>query len=64
MVSCDWLNGQVVEVDPLSGDQIHAWWIGANKPPDNGDLFGITMTSAGDGFYYVEDEANTLVLAR
>jgi hypothetical protein len=58
------LNGQVVLVDPLSGDQIRAWWIGANKPPDNGDLFGIAMTSAADGFYYVEDEANTLVLAR
>ena len=34
------------------------------QPPDNGDLFGIAMTFAGDGFYYVEDEANTLVAAR
>ena len=61
------LNGQVVEIDPVSGDQIRARWIDPNKaqkPPGSGDLFGIAMTPAGDGFYYVEDEANTLVLAR
>jgi hypothetical protein len=61
------LNGQVVEVDPHSGDQIRARWIDPNKaqkPPGSGDLFGIAMTPAGDGFYYVEDEANTLVLAK
>ena len=60
-------NGQVVEVDPTSGKQIYARWIDPNKaqsPPGSGDLFGIAMTSAGDGFYYVEDEVNTLVLAR
>lgn len=61
------LNGQVVEVDPISGTQIYARWIDANKaqtPPGSGDLFGIAMTPAGDGFYYVEDEVNMLVLAR
>jgi hypothetical protein len=61
------LNGQVVEVDPQSGVQIRARWIDPNKaqkPPGSGDLFGIAMTPAGDGFYYVEDEANTLVLAK
>jgi hypothetical protein len=60
-------NGQVVEIDPLSGEQIKARWIDPNKaqkPPGSGDLFGIAMTPAGDGFYFVEDEANTLVLAR
>jgi hypothetical protein len=60
-------NGQVVEIDPASGEQIKARWIDPNKaqkPPGSGDLFGIAMTPAGDGFYYVEDEANTLVLAR
>ncbi|HKI13956.1 MAG TPA: hypothetical protein VKA12_02920 [Roseiarcus sp.] len=60
-------NGQVVEVDPVSGDQIKARWIDPNKaqkPPGSGDLFGIAMTPSGDGFYFVEDEANTLVLAR
>jgi hypothetical protein len=60
-------NGQVVEVDPASGEQIKARWIDPNKaqkPPGSGDLFGIALTPAGDGFYYVEDENNTLVLAR
>jgi sugar lactone lactonase YvrE len=60
------LNGQVVEVDPTTGQQVYARWIDANKaqsPPGSGDLFGIAMTPAGDGFYYVEDEVNMLVLA-
>jgi hypothetical protein len=59
-------NGQCVEVDPATGRQLHALWIDANKaqsPPGSGDLFGIAMTPAGDGFYYVKDEMNTLVLA-
>ncbi len=59
-------NGQVVEVDPLAGKQIYAQWIDPNRaqtPPGNGDLFGIAMTPAGDGFYYVEDEVAALVLA-
>ncbi len=61
------LNGQVVEIDPVSGRQLHALWVDANRaqsPPGSGDLFGIAMTPAGDGFYYVKDEMNTLVLAR
>jgi hypothetical protein len=61
------LNGQVVELDPKSGKQIGARWIDPNKaqkPPGSGDLFGIAMTPAGDGFYYVEDEVNMLVLAK
>jgi len=60
------LNGQVVEIDPESGKQIYARWVDANKaqsPPGSGDLFGIAMTPTGDGFYYVEDEVNMLVLA-
>ncbi len=60
------LNGQAVEIDPVSGKQLHARWIDANKaqsPPGSGDLFGIVMTPAGDGFYYVEDEVNALMLA-
>jgi len=61
------LNGKVVEIDPISGQQIYAQWIDTDKaqtPPGNGDLFGITMTPEGDGFYYVEDDVNTLVLAK
>jgi hypothetical protein len=61
------LNGQCVEVDPVTGKQLHALWIDANRaqsPPGSGDLFGIAMTPSGDGFYFVKDEMNTLVLAR
>jgi hypothetical protein len=60
------LNGQVVEIDPQSGEQVAARWIDANKaqsPPGSGDLFGIAVAPTGDGFYYVEDEVNMLVLA-
>jgi hypothetical protein len=61
------LNGQVVEIDPATGKQIYARWVDPNKaqtPPGSGDLFGIALTPPGDGFYYVEDEVNTLVLAQ
>ncbi len=61
------LNGQVVEIDPKSGRQLGAQWIDADKaqtPPGNGDLFGLALTPEGDGLYYVEDDMNTLVLAR
>ena len=61
------LNGQVVEVDPIAGKQIQARWIDANKaqmPPGSGDLFGIAMNPAGDGFYYVMDDLNMLGLAK
>jgi hypothetical protein len=60
------LNGQVVEIDPVAGKQLSATWVDQNKaqtPPGSGDLFGIAMTPSGKGFYYVEDEVNTLVLA-
>ena len=36
----------------------------AMTPPGNGNLFGITMNAAGDGFYYVSDDVNTVVLAK
>jgi hypothetical protein len=61
------LDGRVVEVDPVPGKQIAAQWVDPDKaqsPPGSGDLFGIAMNPGGDGFYYVEDENNTLVLAR
>ncbi|WP_321935800.1 MULTISPECIES: hypothetical protein [unclassified Paraburkholderia] len=61
------LNGQVVEIDPTAAKQLYARWIDTDKaqtPPGNGDLFGIALTPAGDGFYYVEDDVNTLVLAK
>jgi sugar lactone lactonase YvrE len=61
------LNGQVVEIDPVAGKQLYARWIDSDKaqsPPGNGDLFGIAMTPDGTGFYYVQDDVNTLVLAK
>jgi sugar lactone lactonase YvrE len=61
------LNGQVVEIDPATGKQLYARWIDTDKaqsPPGNGDLFGIAMTPEGDGFYYVQDDVNTLVRAK
>ncbi|MEX3964804.1 hypothetical protein AB4Y42_21745 [Paraburkholderia sp. EG286B] len=61
------LNGQVVEIDPAAAKQLYARWIDTDKaqtPPGNGDLFGLALTPAGDGFYYVEDDVNTLVLAK
>ena len=61
------LNGQVVEIDPLEAKQLYARWIDTDKaqsPPGAGDLFGIAMTPQGDGFYYVQDDVNALVLAK
>lgn len=59
-------NGQIVEVDPIAGKQIYAQWIDndqAQSPPGNGDLFGLALAPDGSGFYYVEDDMNTLVKA-
>jgi hypothetical protein len=64
LLVCNGKNGQLVEVDPASGKQIYGQWIDsdqAQSPPGNGDLFGIAMTPDGAGFYYVEDDVNTLV---
>lgn len=60
-------NGQVVEIDPVTGTQLYAQWVDTDKaqtPPGNGDLFGLAMTPSGDGFYYVQDDMNTVVLAQ
>jgi hypothetical protein len=64
LLVCNGKDGQVVEIDPLAGKQIYSQWIDsdqAQSPPGNGDLFGIALTPDGDGFYYVEDDMNTLV---
>ncbi len=66
LLVCNALNGQVVEVDPVTGQQLCAQWIDSDQaqiPPGNGDLFGITMTPDGKGFYYVEDDVSTIVEA-
>jgi hypothetical protein len=66
LLVCNGKNGQLVEVDPVAGNQVYAQWIDsdqAQSPPGNGDLFGITLTPDGQGFYYVEDDVNTLMRA-
>ncbi|HXP96040.1 MAG TPA: hypothetical protein VN809_04960 [Telmatospirillum sp.] len=66
LLACNAKNGQVVEIDPLAKKQLYAQWIDADQaqsPPGNGDLFGIAMRPDGKGFYYVEDDMNTLVEA-
>jgi hypothetical protein len=67
LLACNARNGQVVEIDPVAGKQIYAQWIDNNQaqsPPGNGDLFGMALKTDGKGFYYVEDDMNTLVEAR
>jgi hypothetical protein len=67
LLVCNALNGQVVEIDPATGKQLYAQWIDtdqAQSPPGNGDLFGIAMAPDGHGFYYVEDDVNTVMEAR
>jgi DNA-binding beta-propeller fold protein YncE len=64
LLVCNGKDGQVVEIDPLGGRQIYSQWIDsdqAQSPPGNGDLFGIALTPDGQGFYYVEDDMNTLM---
>jgi hypothetical protein len=66
LLSINGTNGQLVEIDPQSGRQFCAQWIDADQaqsPPGNGDLFGIAMTPDAKGFYYVEDDVNTLMKA-
>jgi hypothetical protein len=67
LLVCNAQNGQVVEIDPVAGKQIVAQWVDINQaqsPPGNGDLFGMALTPDGKGFYYVQDDMNTLVVAQ
>lgn len=66
LLVCNGNNGKVVEVDPVSGKQINAQWVDNDKaqtPPGNGDLFGIAMAPEAQGFYFVQDDTNTLMEA-
>ena len=66
LLACNGKDGQVVEVDPAAGKQIYGQWIDpdqAQSPPGNGDLFGIVLTPDNEGFYYVQDDTNTLMRA-
>ena len=60
------LDGNVVEITP-NGEQVAEKTIdgdAAQSPPGNGDLFGIAINPGGKGFFYVEDDVNTLVQAQ
>ncbi len=65
LLATNGLNGQAVEIDPTAHRQVAAQWIDvdrAQQPAGSGDLFGLAVAPKG-GFYYVEDDVNTLVLA-
>jgi hypothetical protein len=67
LLTVNGLNGQIVEINPASGKQLGAQWIDADEaqtPPGSGDLFGLVMQPDGKGFYYVEDDMNTIVQAQ
>ena len=67
LLACNARNGKVVELDPAAGKQLYAQWVDTNQaqsPPGNGDLFGMALRPDGKGFYYVEDDMNTVVEAR
>ena len=66
LLTTNGLNGQVVEINTKTQRQVGAQRFNTDKaqsPPDSGDLFGITETPDRKGFYYVEDDVNTLQLA-
>ncbi len=60
------LDGSAIEIDPANGTQVASAALDtdeAQTPPGSGDLFGIVMNPSGKGFYYVEDDVNTIVQA-
>jgi DNA-binding beta-propeller fold protein YncE len=61
------LDGEIIELDPVSKKQIASHWLNNNKaqtPPGSGDLFGVALTPDGKGLYFVNDDVNTLAVAR
>ncbi len=66
LLTTNGLDGRAVEIDPAAHKQVTSQWIDVDKaqqPPGSGDLFGLALTPDKKGFYYVEDDVNTLVLA-
>lgn len=67
LITTNALDGRAVEINPASGQQLGDKWLDkdeAQNPPGNGDLFGIVMMPSGKGFYYVEDDMNTVMSAQ
>ena len=66
LLVCNAKNGQVVEIDPTAGKQLYAQCIDTDEAqslPGNGNLFGLVVTPDAKGFYYIEDDVNTLMEA-
>jgi sugar lactone lactonase YvrE len=67
LVVTNGLDGYAVEIDPEIGKQVDTAALDtdeAQTPPGSGDLFGIVLKPSGKGFYYVEDDVNTVVEAK
>ena len=67
LLAINGLDGEVIEINPATKTQVASHWINTNKaqtPPGSGNLFGIALTLDGKGFYYVNDDVNTLAVAR
>ncbi len=61
------LDGEIIELDPATKAQVAARWINTNRaqtPPGSGNLFGVALTPDGKGIYFVNDDVNTLAVAR
>ncbi len=67
LIAINGLDGEIIEIDPVTKKQVAAHWINTNKaqtPPGSGNLFGVALTLDGKGFYFVNDDVNTLAIAR
>ncbi|HEY0146164.1 MAG TPA: hypothetical protein VGB93_08420 [Methylovirgula sp.] len=67
LLAINGLDGEIIEIDPVTKKQVAAHWINTNKaqtPPGSGNLFGVALTLDGKGFYFVNDDVNTLAIAR
>ena len=66
LLAINGLDGEIIEIDPATKTQVASHWINTNKaqtPPGSGNLFGVALTLDGKGFYYVNDDVNTLAIA-
>jgi hypothetical protein len=67
LLAINGLDGEIIEIDPATKKQVASHWINTNKaqtPPGSGNLFGVALTLDGKGFYFVNDDVNTLAVAQ
>lgn len=62
LIAANGNDGNLVEIDPLSGDQVATKLVDSSggPPPGSGALFGLFVTHAG--VYFVDDATNTFNL--